>query len=95
MKNLLIVIGVAIVLFTSTAEAKKVTLSVLHEKAFVFKDVHDQIANEFMQKHPDVEIKFLAPAKAYEECVQIVLRGAITDSMPDVSYQGHNRFVPL
>lgn len=91
MKNLLIAIGVAIVLFTSTAEAKKVTLSVLHEKAFVFKDVHNQIANEFMQKHPDVEIKFLAPAKDYEECVQIVLRGAITNNMPDVSYQGHNQ----
>lgn len=91
MKNFLIAIGVAIVLFAGTAEAEKIKLSVLHEKAFVFKDVHHQIANEFMQNHPDVKIEFLAPAKAYEECVQIVLRGAITGNMPDVSYQGHNR----
>jgi len=91
MKKLIIAVGLAIVLLTGVAEAKKITLSVLHEKAFVFKDVHNQIANEFMQKHPDVDVKFLAPAKAYEECVQIVLRGAITNNMPDVSYQGHNR----
>ncbi len=91
MKKLLIAIGLAVLLFSGTVEAEKITLSVLHEKAFVFKDVHHQIANEFMANHPDVEIKFLAPAKAYEECVQIVLRGAITGSMPDVSYQGHNR----
>ena len=91
MRKLIIAVGVAIVLLASTAEAKKVTLSVLYEKAFVFKDVHNQIANKFMQKHPDVKIKFLAPADAYEECAQIVLRGAITGNMPDVSYQGHNR----
>lgn len=91
MKRLMLAMVVAVAVLAGNAFAEKVTLDVLYEKAFVFKDVHNQIAKEFMDMHPDVEIRFLAPADAYEECTQIVLRGAITGNMPDVSYQGHNR----
>ena len=57
----------------------------------LFKEVHEQIAREFMAKRPDIRVRFLAPAQSYEQAAEQVLRAAVTNQLPDVSYQGLNR----
>lgn len=57
----------------------------------IFKDVHEEIAKAFMAAHPEITLKFRAPAKEYEDAAQQVLRDALTNRMPDVAYQGLNR----
>jgi multiple sugar transport system substrate-binding protein len=57
----------------------------------LFKEVHEEIARQFMARRPDIKVRFLAPAQSYEDAAQQVLRGAITGQLPDVSYQGLNR----
>jgi multiple sugar transport system substrate-binding protein len=57
----------------------------------LFKEVHEEIAKQFMAATPSIKVKFLAPAKEYEDATQQVLRAAVTGNLPDVSYQGLNR----
>ena len=57
----------------------------------LFKAVHEEIAREFMKQRPDIKVTFRAPQPGYEEAAQQVLREAITNQLPDVSYQGLNR----
>jgi multiple sugar transport system substrate-binding protein len=59
--------------------------------AGIFKDVHDKIARDFMVKFPQYKVTFRAPTTGYEEAAQQSLRQAVTNQLPDVSYQGLNR----
>ncbi len=63
-------------------------ISVLYSQAFLYKDAHETIAREFNKQHPDITVRFLAPAKVYEDATAAVLRGAMTGSMPDVVFTG-------
>ena len=74
-----------------TASAQTVTLDVQYPfPSGNNKEFHEDIASRFMAENPDVEISFRAPAQNYEDASQQVLRGAIVDQMPDVSFQGLN-----
>lgn len=57
----------------------------------LFKDVHEKIAKDFMAKFPQYKVTLRAPTPGYEEATQQALRQAITNQLPDVSYQGLNR----
>jgi len=57
----------------------------------LFKEVHEAIAKEFMARNPQYKVTFRAPAPGYEEATQNALRQAVTNQLPDVSYQGLNR----
>jgi multiple sugar transport system substrate-binding protein len=70
----------------STTEVK-----VLYSIPDLFKTLHEQIASEFMKANPQYKITFLAPQPAYEEIAQATLRAAVTNTLPDVAYQGLNR----
>ena len=70
----------------STTEVK-----VLYSIPDLFKTLHEQIAVEFMKANPQYKITFLAPQPAYEEIAQATLRAAVTNTLPDVAYQGLNR----
>ena len=59
--------------------------------AGIFKDVHEKIARDFMAKFPQYKVTFRAPTPGYEEAAQQSLRQAVTNQLPDVSYQGLNR----
>jgi len=81
----------AMVLATSPVGAQVTEITVQYPVPDIFKEVHEAIAKDFMAAHPNIRIRFLAPAREYEDATQQVLRGAITGNMPDVSYQGLNR----
>ena len=57
----------------------------------LFKEVHEEVAKQFMAANPTIKVKFLQPAKEYEDATQQVLRNAVTGQLPDVTYQGLNR----
>jgi multiple sugar transport system substrate-binding protein len=66
-------------------------IKVLYSTPDLFKTLHEQIAAEFMKANPQYKITFLAPQPAYEEVAQATLRAAVTNTLPDVAYQGLNR----
>ena len=74
-------------LAVAPACAQKVTLDVLYAQPG-FAKYHEPIAQSFMKTHPDVEIKFRAPAKDYDEGHQAMLRAAIVNQLPDVYFPG-------
>lgn len=72
---------------TVPAQAQKVTLDVLYAQPG-FAKYHEPIAAAFMKAHPDIEIKFRAPAKDYDEGHQAMLRAAVTNQLPDIYFPG-------
>ena len=76
------------------AWAQKVTLDVLYAQPG-FAKYHEPIAQAFMKAHPDVEIKFRAPAKDYDEGHQAMLRATITNQLPDVYFPGFDLMAEL
>jgi multiple sugar transport system substrate-binding protein len=83
----------AIVMATS-ARAEEVTLDVLY--AFpAFAKFHEPIAQEFMKRHPDIRIKYRAPAPTYDDGHQTMMREAVTNQLPDVYYSGFHLLTEL
>ncbi len=76
------------------AAAQKVTLDVLYAQPG-FAKYHEPIAEAFMKAHPDIEIKFRAPAKDYDEGHQAMLRAAVTNQLPDVYFSGFHLLAEL
>src|SRR4029450_2794439 len=85
--------GVAVATLAAPAlRAQSTTeIKVLYSAPDLFKTLHEQIAAEFMKANPQYKITFLAPLPAYEEAAQATLRAAVTNTLPDVAYQGLNR----
>lgn len=71
------------------AHAQQVTLNVLYNLPG-FTKFHQPLADEFMKRNPDIKISFLAPAVAYNEGHQQVLRSALTGNTPDVFFSGYH-----
>jgi len=71
------------------AAAQEVTLNVLYNLPG-FTKFHQPLAEEFMKRNPDVKINLLAPAVAYNEGHQQVLRSAVTGNAPDVFFSGYH-----
>ncbi|MGY3608437.1 MULTISPECIES: ABC transporter substrate-binding protein [unclassified Bradyrhizobium] len=57
----------------------------------LFAETHKRIAEEFAKERPDIKITLRAPYESYEDATQKVLREAVTNQMPDVTFQGLNR----
>lgn len=72
----------------------QVTLDVLYANPS-FARFFTPIADEFMKANPDVKIAFRQPAPNYNESHQAVLRGALTNQLPDVNFSGFNRLPEL
>ena len=78
---------VVVHLSAGAAAAQDVTLDVLYAQPG-FAKYHEPIAQAFMKAHPDVEIKFRAPAKDYDEGHQAMMRAAVTNQLPDIYFPG-------
>jgi multiple sugar transport system substrate-binding protein len=57
----------------------------------IFKEAQEAVAAEFMKANPDVKITYMNPTPSYEDGTQLLLRGAATGQLPDISFQGLNR----
>lgn len=76
-------------LMPGLATAQQVTLNVLYNLPG-FTKFHQPLADEFIKNNPDVKINLLAPAVAYNEGHQQVLRSAVTGNAPDVFFSGYH-----
>jgi multiple sugar transport system substrate-binding protein len=97
MKRVLVLLGSILLAGTvsvSSARAEEVTLDVLY--AFpAFAKFHEPIAQEFMKRHPDIKIKYRAPAPTYDDGHQTMMREAVTNQLPDVYYSGFHLLTEL
>ena len=57
----------------------------------LFTETHKKISEEFAKIQPNIKVTMRAPYESYEDGTQKVLREAVTNQMPDVSFQGLNR----
>ncbi len=53
------------------------------------------IAEAFTRANPDIRVVFRQPAPNYDEQHQALLRGALTNQLPDVAFSGFNRLPEL
>jgi len=84
--------GVAVLLAAAgiavtQAQAQPVTLDVYYAQPS-FAKYHEPIAQAFMATHPDIKIAFRAPAANYDEGHQAMMRGAVTNQLPDIYFAG-------
>ena len=86
---------VALALLATGAEMafaqSKTTIEVLYPYPSLFKALHEELAKRFQAEHPQIEIRYRAPAEHYEDATQQMLRAAVAGNMPDVAYHGLNR----
>jgi multiple sugar transport system substrate-binding protein len=73
------------------AQSGETEISVQYSSPVLFKELHENIAREFMAKNPKIKVTLRAPEQSYEEILQRNLRDAITNNLPDVAYHGLNR----
>jgi multiple sugar transport system substrate-binding protein len=83
-------VALASLAVASPAQAE-VKLQVAYSNASVFKAVQESIAAKFMAQHPDIKIEFRNPAASYEELAQQLMRDKITNTLPDVAFNGINQ----
>ncbi len=81
----------AIAVATPLAATAETEITVLHSHGWLFEQLQKDLAAKFMEENPEITVTVLPPVEKYEQAAQAVLRGAITDDMPDVSFQGINR----
>jgi multiple sugar transport system substrate-binding protein len=75
------------VISATAARAEPVTLDVVHAWP-AHNSFHEAVADAFMKAHPDVKIKFRSSPATYDEGHQALLRGAVTNQLPDIYFSG-------
>jgi multiple sugar transport system substrate-binding protein len=73
------------------AQSAGTDISVQYSIPVLFKDLMENIAREFMAKHPSIKVTLRAPENGYEDILQRNLRDLVTNSLPDVAFHGLNR----
>ena len=68
-----------------------VAISVHYSMPAIFKPAQDAVLEAFSRKFPNIRATYVNPTPTYEDGAQLLLRGAATNQMPDVSFQGLNR----
>ena len=90
LKNLLASVAIVGVMAAGAAQAAT-EIVVQYPYGELFNETHKQIAAEFAKKNPDVKVTFRTAYDSYEEGTQKILREAVTNQLPDVTFQGLNR----
>ena len=78
-------------LATTAAWAENVTIEVGYPYSSLFDVTFERIMPLFKEAHPDIDVKFRATYDNYEDGTNTVLREAVADKLPDVTFQGLNR----
>jgi len=69
------------------ARAETITLDVIHAWPG-HNPFYEQVSEAFTKAHPDITIKFRASPPSYDEGHQALMRGIITNQLPDVYFSG-------
>ncbi|MDC7222709.1 MAG: ABC transporter substrate-binding protein [Spirochaetales bacterium] len=76
----------------SSSAAEKTVIEIEYPYGDLFDEVHEDLIAKFAQVHPEIEVRVRGTYDNYEDGTQKVLRAAMTDSLPDITFQGLNRF---
>lgn len=82
--------GAAILAPTMAGAQESTVIEVQYPLAFIFDEVMGELKTAFEAEHPDITVTYRAPYKEYEDGAQTALRQAVTDQLPDVSFQAIN-----
>jgi multiple sugar transport system substrate-binding protein len=80
-------LGVVMAASVTAARAETITLDVVHAWP-AHNSFHEAVADAFMTKNPNIKIKFRSSPPTYDEGHQALLRGAITNQLPDIYFSG-------
>ena len=75
----------------TVAVAETVTIEVGYPYSALFDVTFQRIYPLFREAHPDIEVKFRATYDNYEDGTNTILREAVADKLPDITFQGLNR----
>ena len=81
----------AIAISATSAMAGSVTIEVGYPYSALFDVTFQRIMPLFKKAHPDIDVKFRATYDNYEDATNTILREAVADKLPDVTFQGLNR----
>ena len=81
----------AIAISSTSSLAGPVTIEVGYPYSALFDVTFKRIMPQFKKAHPDINVKFRATYDNYEDATNTVLREAVADKLPDVTFQGLNR----
>lgn len=82
-------VSAAALLGASAAQADPITIEVEHFMP-AHNVFHEKVAAAFMEKHPDIVIKFRNALPSYDEQHQALLRESMTNNLPDVYHSGYH-----
>lgn len=82
-------------LATASSAAEAVTIEVGYPYSALFDVTFERIYPLFQKANPDIDVKFRATYDNYEDATNTILREAVADKMPDVTFQGLNRQASL
>lgn len=80
---------------SASALAESVTIEVGYPYSALFDVTFKRMMPLFKKAHPDIDVKFRATYDNYEDATNTILREAVADKLPDVSFQGLNRQAAL
>ena len=72
-----------------------VTIEVGYPYSALFDVTFKRMMPLFKKAHPDIDVKFRATYDNYEDATNTILREAVADKLPDVTFQGLNRQAAL
>ncbi len=75
----------------TTARAQTVAITAHYSMPAIFKAAQDAVLEAFHASQSEVRVTYTNPTPNYEDGAQQLLRGAATNQLPDVTFQGLNR----
>ena len=81
----------ATVFMPAVARAQAIEIQAHYSMPAIFKEAQDAVLAAFSAKHPNIKVSYVNPTPTYEDGAQLILRGAATNTLPEVSFQGLNR----
>jgi multiple sugar transport system substrate-binding protein len=81
----------AAVFAPAVARAQTVEIVAHYSMPAIFKPAQDAVLEAFHRTTPSVRVTYANPTPTYEDGAQLLLRGAATGQLPDISFQGLNR----
>lgn len=73
----------------TSASAETATLRV-SATPVIFKPMFEEFVKQFEAKNPDIKIDLTVPAGEQDTMIRNILRQAVVDDLPDVTFQGYN-----
>ena len=89
MKRIFTAIAAASMLTATASQAVEIEFG--YPYPHLFDTTYTKIMKDFEKDHPNIKVKFRATYEDYEDATQVVLREAVSNTLPDVTMQGLNR----